>query len=185
MAQPVHRLLVTAEELFQLPNDGYKYELVEGKLISMAPTGGKHGKVTARLTWLLAEYVEAHDLGVICGAETGFILQRTPDRVRAPDVSFVAKARIPATGEPETYWPFAPDLAVEVVSPSDRFADIEAKGGEYFQAGTQLVWVIDPGSRSIFVYRSAQGVRTLGEAEELSGENVLPGFACWVSRCFD
>jgi Uma2 family endonuclease len=151
----------------------------------MAPTGGKHGKVTARLGRLLDEYVEAHDLGIVCGAETGFILQRTPDVVRAPDVSFVAKDRIPATGEPETYWPFAPDLAVEVVSPSDRFDEIQAKVGAYFSAGTRLVWVVHPGSRTVFVYRSLHQVHALGETDELSGENVLPGFTCRVSRCFD
>lgn len=185
MAQPARRSLMTAEELFQLPNDDCKYELVEGELIRMAPTGGKHGKSTARLTRLLDEYVEAHDLGIVCGAETGFILKRTPDTVRAPDVSFVAKDRIPATGEPETYWPFAPDLAVEVVSPSDRADDIQVKVGEYFAAGTRLVWVVHPRSRTVFVYRSPHDVLVLGETDELSGEDVLAGFTCRVSRCFD
>src|SRR5437667_10129707 len=134
MALPARRSLMTAEELIELPADDYKYELVEGELIRMPPTGGEHGKLTARLARLLDEYVEAHDLGIVCGAETGFILQRTPDVVRAPDVAFVAKDRIPATGVPETYWPFAPDLAVEVVSPSDRVDDLQATVGEYFTA---------------------------------------------------
>ena len=104
---------MTAEELIEVSNDDYKYELVEGELIRMAPTGGEHGVLTIRLGRLLDEYVEAHELGLVCGAETGFVLRRTPDTVRAPDVSFVAKERVPTTGVPKTYWPFAPDLAVE------------------------------------------------------------------------
>ena len=179
MIPPALRSLMTAEELFQLPTDDYKYELAEGELIRRPPTGATHGNVR-----LLDEYVEAHDLGIVCGAETGFILQRTPDVVRAPDVAFVAKDRIPATGVPETYWPFAPDLAVEVVSPSDRVDDLQAKVGEYFTAGTRLVWVIHPRSRTVFVYRSPHDVRALGETDELSSADVLPGFSCRVSRCF-
>jgi len=85
---------------------------------------------------------------------------------------------------PETYWPFAPDLAVEVVSPSDRIDDIQDKVGEYFAAGVRLVWIVHPRSRTIFVYRSPLDVHALGETDELSGEGVLPGFACPVSRCF-
>ncbi len=184
MIQPALRSLMTAEELFQLPTDDYKYELAEGELIRRPPTGAKHGNVSVRVGRLLDEYVEAHDLGIVCGAETGFILQRTPDVVRAPDVAFVAKDRIPATGVPETYWPFAPDLAVEVVSPSDRVDDLQAKVGEYFTAGTRLVWVIHPRSRTVFVYRSPHDVRALGETDELSSADVLPGFSCRVSRCF-
>ena len=84
---------MTAEELIELPADDYKYELVEGELIRMPPTGGEHGKLAARLARLLDEYVEAHDLGIVCGAEAGFILRRTPDTVRAPDASFIAKDR--------------------------------------------------------------------------------------------
>src|SRR5262249_49528516 len=113
--------LMTAEDLFQLPDDNYKYELVEGGLIRMLPTGGEHGDVTMNAGFLLKGYVKAHDLGIVCAAETGFILKRNPDTVRAPDASFVAKERIPPGGIPKGYWPLAPDLAVEVISPNDRF----------------------------------------------------------------
>jgi Uncharacterized protein conserved in cyanobacteria len=111
-------------------------------------------------------------------------LRRIPDTVRAPDVSFVAKARIPATGVPKTYWPFAPDLAVEIVSPWDRFADVQTKVAEYLEAGTRLVWVWNPPTRTVFVYRSLRDVQVLGEEDELSGEDVVPGFRCPVKRVF-
>ena len=184
MAVPAQQTLMTAEELFDLPDDDYKYELVQGELIRMAPTGGEHGVLTIRIGRILDEYVEAHDLGVCSGAETGFILQRSPDIVRAPDAAFIAKARIPESGIPKTYWPFAPDLAVEVLSPSDRFSAVQTKIAEYFSAGTRLTWVIEPATRIVYVYRSAHDVQALGEDDELSGADVLPGFRYAVGRLF-
>jgi Uma2 family endonuclease len=175
---------MTAEELFELPDDDYKYELVEGGLIRMAPTGGEHGVLTVRLGRLLDEYVEAHDLGIVCGAETGFVLRRTPDTVRAPDAAFIAKDHMPASGVPKTYWPFAPDLAVEVVSPSDRFDEVQTKVAEYLTAGTRLVWVVNPTTRTIFIYHSTRDVQALGEDDELTGEDLIPGFRCSVKRIF-
>ena len=174
---------VTAEELFELPDDGGRSELVKGEIVRMNPTGGTHSAVAIRIGRLLDEYVEAHDLGV-CGAETGFILQRNPDIVRAPDVAFVATSRIPATGIPSTYWPFAPDLAVEVVSHSDRLADVHVKIAEYFAAGTRLVWLVEPETRMVHVYRSPQRVEVVGTEEDLEGGEVLPGFRCPVRRLF-
>lgn len=175
---------MTAEELIELPGDDYKYELVEGELIRMAPTGGEHGVLTINLGYLLYSHVKAQDLGIVCGAETGFVLRRTPDTVRAPDVSFVTKERIPPTGVPKTYWPFAPDLAVEVVSPSDRFDEVQTKVAEYLTAGTHLVWVVDPATRTVFIYRSLRDVRALGEEDEIEGEDVIPGFRCLVRQVF-
>ena len=184
MAVPAQQTLMTAEDLFDLPDDDYRYELVEGELIRMAPTGGEHGVLTVRIGRILDEYVEAHDLGICSGAETGFILQRSPDIVRAPDAAFIDKARIPETGIPKTYWPFAPDLAVEVLSPSDRFSAVQTKIAEYFSAGTRLAWVIEPATRTVYVYRSPRDVQALGEDAELSGEDVLPGFRYSVKRLF-
>jgi Uma2 family endonuclease len=104
--------------------------------------------------------------------------------VRAPDVSLVAKGRIPAAGIPKNYRPVAPDLAVEVVSPSDRFEDVQTKVADYLAAGTRLVWVVEPATRTIFVYRSIRDLQALGEEDELRGEDVLPGFHCPVRRVF-
>ena len=151
----------------------------------MTPTGGTHGALTVRIGRLLDEFVEAHDLGVCCGAETGFILRRDPDTVRAPDAAVVLKSRIPDTGIPSGYWPFAPDLAVEVISPSDRLAEVHVKTAEYFAAGTRLVWLVEPETRMVHVYRSLQEVEVVGTEQDLDGGEVLPGFRCVMRRLFD
>ena len=127
MTVPVACSLMTAEELFDLADDCGRLEMVKGEIIRRTPTGAEHGVVAARIGHLLDEYVEKHDLGVCCGGGTGFILQREPDTVRAPDAAVVVKSRVPSPGIPGTYWPFAPDLAVEVVSPLDRLAGVHVK----------------------------------------------------------
>ena len=180
MAILAPRSPMTAEELFELQDDGGRIELVAGELARMTPTGGAHGALAVRIGRLLDEYVEANDLGACCGAETGFILERDPDTVRAPDAAVVLASRVPASGVPAGYWPFAPDLAVEVVSPSDRLADVHVKIAEYFAAGTRLVWLVEPETRMVHVYRSQQQVEVLGTEDDLSrcgfaGGDVLPG----------
>jgi Uma2 family endonuclease len=177
--------LMTAEELFQLPDDGYRYELVEGGLIRMPPAGAEYGDVTMNAGFLLKGYVKAHKLGVVSAAETGFILQRSPDTVRAPDAAFVAMERIPPGGIPKGYWPFAPDLAVEVVSPNDRFDDVQEKVAQYFAAGTRLVWVVLAKTKSVLVYRSLHAVNSLSVDDELKGDDILPGFTCRVAELFE
>ncbi len=118
--------LLTADELLTLPDDGYRYELVGGVLKQMTPAGGLHGVITGRLHGLLFEYLQQHaSLGVLCAAETGFYISRSPDTVRAPDVAFISQERIPAEGIPGGFWPFAPDLAVEVLSPRDTYDDVQ------------------------------------------------------------
>lgn len=184
MAVPARHPLMTAEQLFELPDDGYRSELVHGEIVRMTPSGGTHGIVAMRMGVLLSEYVEAHRLGVCFAAETGFILQRDPDTVRAPDVAFVAAGRIPTTGIPTFYWPSAPDLAVEVLSPWDRPAEVRRKVAEYFAAGARLVWIVDPAACTVHVYRSPHDVQVLGYDDELSGDDVLPGFRCAVKRLF-
>lgn len=175
----------TAEDLVLLADDGSRTELVEGEVVRMTPAGATHGAVTARIGRLLDEYVEAHGLGVCCGAETGFILRRSPDTVRAPDAAVVVAANIPGTGLPDSFWPCAPDLAVEVVSPWDRPADVQTKVGEYFAAGTRLVWLVEPKAQTVRVYRSVRDVRVVGTDGHLDGGDVLPGFRCSVQRLFD
>ncbi|HKA55800.1 MAG TPA: Uma2 family endonuclease [Candidatus Binatia bacterium] len=176
---------MTAEELFSLPDDGWRYQLVRGELRRMPPTGMQHGQIAGLLTQQLTTYVRTHDLGVVFTAEAGYRLAQHPDTVRAPDVSFVARERIPAEGVPTGYWPGAPDLAVEIVSPSDRFDDVVEKVAEYLAAGTRLVWVIHPRTHTVMVYRATGEVQLLRGHEELGGEGVLPGFTCPVSALFE
>ena len=133
---------------------------------------------------LLDEYVEAHELGVCCGAETGFVLRRAPDTVRAPDAAVVVKSRIPAGGVPRAYWHGAPDLAVQVVSPRDRPAAIQARLTEYFDGGARLVWLVEPDTITVRVHRSPTNVEVVGADGELDGGEVLPGFHCPVRRLF-
>ncbi len=175
---------MTAEELFSLPDDGWRCELVSGELRRMPPTGMQHGQIAGLLTQQLATYVRTHDLGVVFTAEAGFRLAQHPDTIRAPDVSFIARAHIPAEGVPSGYWPGAPDLAVEIVSPNDRFDDVVEKVAEYLAAGTRLVWVVHPRTHTVTVYRASGEVRLLRGHEELSGEDILPGFTCPVSALF-
>ena len=184
MGTPVQEQFLTAEELYLLPDDGQRYELVRGALVRMAATGGQHGIIASRLDYRLRAFVEAHDLGEVCAAETGFRLAQNPDTVRAPDVSFIGRERVPAQGVPEGCWPFAPDIAVEVISPSDRFDDVLTKVQDYLQAGTRLVWVFHPRTKTVTIYRANGEVQLLQEQEELSGEEVLPGFHCRVSEVF-
>ena len=184
MATATRDSLITAEQLLERPDDDHKYELDRGALVRMSPTGAEHGVVTVKLGHALHEHVEATEAGVCCGADTGFILQRDPDVVRAPDAAFVAGSRIPESGVPASYWPFAPDLAAEVALPSDRFSQLSAKVVEYFRAGTRLVWIVEPATRTVYVYRAPNQVQVLDEAEELTGHDVLPGFRCPVRRIF-
>ena len=173
---------MTAEQLFELPDDGYRSELVDGEIVRMTPAGGTHGIVAMRIGVLLSGHIEEHRLGVCFAAETGFILQRNPDTVRAPDVAFVAADRVPDTGVPAFYWPSAPDLAVEVLSPWDRPAEVRRKVEEYFAAGTRLVWIVDPAAHTVHVYRSPRDVQVLRDEGELNGNDVLPGFRCRVKQ---
>ena len=170
------KTLLTAEELLRLSTSGRRYELVKGELFEMPPAGGKHGSVAMRVGSLLSVHVRANDLGEVFAAETGFILRRNPDTVRAPDASFIAKDRLPEGELPVGYLEIVPDLAVEVVSPNDTTREVWDKVGDWLRAGTRLVWVIDPASRSVTVYRSMDDFQILSEGDELVGGEVIPGF---------
>lgn len=174
---------ITAEQLLAMPND-QRRELVKGELRTMAPAGFDHGAIIMRLARLMANHVEAHQLGVVVGAETGFKLARNPDTVRGADIGFVSKARIPAKGLPKGFWEGAPDLAVEVVSPGDRIDEVEEKVDDYLSAGAKVVWVVNPFRRTVTVYHSGETPVPRGEKETLEGGDVLPGFSCNVTRIF-
>ena len=121
------RTLVTAEELLRMPDDGKRYELIEGELIEMAPAGGRHGNIGVRIVGFLFQYIYKTNLGELFGADTGFFLQRDPDTVRAPDAAFIAMERIPPDGIPTGFVDTIPDLIVEVVSPSDRAGQVHGR----------------------------------------------------------
>lgn len=175
---------MTADELFMMPEDSFLYELVKGELRKMSPPGSEHGMLVARLTIALGSYVEAHNLGVAFGAETGFKLASNPDTVLAPDFAFVSNERIPETGIPVAYWPGAPDLAVEVISPGNTRREMEEKIREYFSAGVRLIWMVYPKRRTVTVHRPGHEALTLTENEMLDGQDVVPGFQYNIAKLF-
>ena len=183
MAQQAHA--ITAEELFRMPDDGYRYELVAGRLRKMTPAGSLHGAIGWRLAAAIGAHVDEHRLGVVFGADTGFKLARDPDTVRAPDVAFVSRPRIPVAGIPTGYWSGPPDLAVEVLSPTDVRSEIADKIEEYLQSGVGQVWFVDPTARSVTIHRPNAAPETLGEAATIDGGDLLPGFRYPLSRLFD
>jgi len=174
---PTMPSLMTAEELLHLSIPDKHAELVRGVLVVREPPGGRHGRIAMNLGVALANYVRPRELGVVYAAETGFTLAHHPDTVRAPDVAFVHRDRLP-TPEPIGFPDLAPDLVVEVVSPGDRPGELLAKIADWLSAGTRLVWVIDPERRLARVYRHDGTERIVAAEETLDGEDVVPGFSC-------
>ena len=175
---------ITADELLAMPKDGYRYELAKGELIQMAPTGYEHGVRTVELTALLHTHIKANKLGVVCAAETGFLLSQDPDTVRAPDISFVSRERVEKAGKVKSYWLGAPDLAVEFTSPSDTVQEVEEKVAEWLEFGTRMVWVVIPKLHTITAYRSLTDIVTLTEKDTLDGGDVVPGFQIKIADIF-
>jgi Uma2 family endonuclease len=176
--------LMTADELLRLPDRGELYELVNGELRVMSPAGFEHGIIGAYLSQLLGAFSRANRLGLVAAAETGFLITRDPDTVRSPDVAFVSRARVESAGMTKKYFPGAPDLAAEVISPSDRVGEVDEKVQQWLDAGTRLVWVINPRRREVTVYSPSAGPFILTEAGTLDGQDVVPGFRLPVAELF-
>jgi len=171
--------LMTAEELLHTNIPDKRTELVRGRLVVREPAGYRHGVVTMNLAIRLGQHIDLTAAGQLLAAETGFTLFRSPDTVRAPDIGFVRRERVPTEtrGFPE----LAPDLVVEVLSPDDRPGETLAKVADWLEAGAPLVWVIDPERRIARIYRRDGTESVLSEADALLGEDVLPGFRCVLS----
>lgn len=177
--------LLTAEDLATVPDDGMMHELVEGVLVAMPPPSIWHGRRASRLTSLLTVHVTRHQLGDVV-VEAGFVLRRRPDTVRGPDVAFIAAGRFPTDeqhGPP--FLEGALDLAVEIVSPGNTKREIAEKVAEYLEAGARLVWVLDAPQRTLTVHRPGQAPQVLSEADTVTGETVVPGFAVAVRDLLD
>jgi Uma2 family endonuclease len=174
--------ITTAEQLLHAPDLG-PCELVRGELIMMSPAGYAHGSIAGRITRALGDFVEPRGLGDVLGAEPGFVLARDPDTVRAPDVAFVRSERVPRE-KPRGFFEGAPDIAVEVLSPDDRAGEVNAKVHEWLQAGSRIVWVVDPETETVSVWRSRTDIVVLGTSDTLSGGDVLPGFSLPVAQVF-
>ena len=177
-------MLMTADDLLRLPDDGHRYELLEGRLVKMAPVGFRHGRYAARFCSLLGPYVHNHQLGIVVTAETGFRLASDPDTVRAPDVAFVSRSRAEDTGDELGFFAGAPDLALEVVSPNDSYTEVESKALLWLEAGSKAVVVLDPGPRTLTVYRSRSDIVILTGDDILDLQDVVTGWTLPLRELF-
>ena len=181
-AEPV---LVTAGELLERPGDEWRYELVDGRLVRMSPTGGRHGRIVMALLRAIDGFVEENNLGAVFPPETGFWISTAgePDTVLAPDIAFVRRDRELESGI-EGYPRLAPDLIVEVASPSQGPAEMAVKAQRWLQAGVRLAWIVLPATQVVEVWRDGELDRVLGPEASLSGEDVLQGFLYPVEQLF-
>lgn len=181
--------IFTADDLLHLSgasSDGRCYELVEGKLYEMPPPSPRHGEVTSNIDFLLKTHVRQQRLGRVMAGDPGFVLARNPDTVRGPDVAFISYARFPAGEElPLRYGDLIPDLAVEVVSPSETRPYVREKTASWLAAGVTVVWVVDPRVNEVAVHRADQDTIVLRSDDTLDGSPALPGFTCRVADFFE
>lgn len=170
---------LTAQDLLRIGDDGVRRELVNGRIIEMPPAGGIHGKIVSTIVWFLVDYNRRTGAGEVVSSDTGFVLNVPGDteRVRAPDAAFISRSRVAGGRLSESFIPNAPDLAVEVLSPSETGPDIQQKVRDYFDAGSRLVWLIAPQARTVTVYRADGSARLLRDHDTLEGEDVLPGLS--------
>lgn len=182
--------LITAEEFYAMPDISGKWvELVRGVVVGAeeadVPTAGaKHGWIAAMIFRLLDAYSFPRDLGFLFGDGVGYVVSRDPDTIRVPDVSFLRHERVPNGEVPDGFWPFAPDLAVEVVSPGDSANELRDKVDQYLTAGTRLVWVVWPKQQRVSVHAPNSATRELRADDELDGGDVLPGFRVRIADLF-
>jgi Uma2 family endonuclease len=183
MSTAVLETRITPEELLEMP-DGDNFELVDGRLVERE-MGWRSSRIGGRLFRLLDVYCDQQGLGWVVPADASYrCFPDDPSMVRKPDVSFIRRDRLPEDEEPEGHCPIAPDLAVEVISPNELYYEVEDKIADYFSASVALIWIVNPATHSVRVHRRDGTISDLAETDELTGENVIPGFRCRVSEIF-
>ena len=175
---------MTAKDLLDMPSDGFRRELVRGELHKMSPAGRNHGKYAMRIGASLLSWSDAADAGEVYAAETGFLLASDPDHVRAPDAAFVRAERLDLIGDADGFIPLAPDLAVEVISPNDRYSEVAEKIADWLDAGTLAVVVANPRRRAVDVHRPNAPPVTLRDGDVLEVGDAAPGWRMAVSDIF-
>ena len=183
MATMATARVTTAQQVLELDEPGCRHELVGGDLRRMTVAGSWHSIVAAQVVRLLGNHAAARGAGHVTGADGGFLLERDPDTVRVPDAAFTSMVRVPAAPS-RGYIEGPPDFAVEVVSPSDRYGEVRDKALMWLASGTRLVWVVEPIARSVTVYRPGAETTLANGEDELTGDDVLPGFAVRVRDLF-
>jgi Uma2 family endonuclease len=173
---------MSADQLFSLGDIGL-CELIRGELIHMTPAGYNHGWISSNLVWALRDWIKKQGKGRVLTAEAGFLIARNPDTVRAPDVAFVRADRDPPGGQ-KKYFPGAPDLAVEVLSPDDRASDVNAKIQDWLNAGTVAVLIVDPQNQTVAIHRHPHEIKILTNDDTLTLPDLLPEFSLTVKEIF-
>ena len=184
MATTTEAKLMTAAGLLRLDGKGVRGELIRGVLCETIPTGIEHGQIVARLVAALVGFVEPKRMGTVAASDSGVWLERDPDTVREPDVAFFSAQKIPLDARITGYADVAPDLVVEIASPSDRRRAVHDKARMWLSHGVRLVWAVHPETRTVDVHRPDRVVATLGDQQTHDGSDVLPGFSCEVSAVF-
>ena len=177
--------LLTADDLLRLYSQGVRGELIRGVLRETMPTGEEHGEVAANTVIILGGFVKPRRLGRIITSDAGVLLERDPDTVREPDVAFISYRKRPRQVRNTRYAQVAPELVVEIRSPRDSASDLVEKALMWLAHGVLIVWVINPDTRTVDVYRAGAPVATLADGDALDGGDALPGFTCAVSDIFD
>ena len=171
--------LITGEELLAMGDIG-PCELIDGRLVPMSPTGGRHGIIESRLGSVLSVFVQQHHLGWVLTGEVGIYIRRNPDHVRGADILFLSRERWP-DGPPEGFLEGVPDLLVEIMSPNDRWQEVRQKIAEYFSIGVRWVWIVEPENQAVLVFRSSTDFQQIGAEDLLVGEGPLEGFTLPVA----
>ena len=179
---PTKTPLITGEELFAMGDIG-PCELIDGRIVPMSPTGGKHGLLELYLGSALHHFVQEHGLGWVMTGEVGIYTRRNPDRVRGADVVFLSKKRWPGR-PPKGFLEVSPELVVEIMSPNDRWQDVRQKLAEYFAIGVQWGWIVEPENRAVVVFRSTTDMQQCDADDMLVGEGVLEGFTLTIASLF-
>ena len=176
---------MTADDLLRMPDDGWRYELVQGELRRMPPPGYQHGRTASRIGVSLSVHVDSHNLGVVLAAETGFLLSSNPDEVRAADVSFVSNQRLAAaTFQREKYFPGAPDLLFEVLSPSDTYTAVQEKVLLWLRSGAHIVVLVDTERQLFVVHQPHSEPEILGFSDSFAAQELIPGWSFPVRDAF-
>lgn len=173
----------TDAEFMALADDGQGYELVNGEVVAMGNSGMEHGYLACLLVAELMAFVRQHRLGVVCDSSTAFTLKN--GNKRSPDIAFIAAERLKGLRRPvRGFWEGAPDLVVEILSPGNTVEEMHTKIVEYFANGTRLLWKIDPHERCVLVYHRVEPDQLLTMGDQLTGEDVVPGFEMAIADLF-
>lgn len=184
MVTGIEKKLVTAQDLAELPSGmGVRYELIEGELIEMSPSGGKHGYMTLLLGYFFNKFLFENPIGQLTGAESGFTVIQ-PNTVRAPDIAFIPNERIPEGGIPDGYLDIVPSLIVEVVSPNDKVGDVETKTKMWLSFGVIQVWNVYPGTKQVQVFYTGGSSKLYQGDDAVPGGEILPGFELALKDIF-